>query len=125
MEDSMPDPNKLRAFKEAIAVGCDAAGIPWGVFSRTRCLKEFELDTDFQNSHPREIVADALEQLCDRSLNRFDQAVCIAVVIFLDSVIGPPNEDPSKRMRMQALKDVLEKSGTRSAYLKWADSWYD
>ena len=121
----MSDHNKLRAFKEAIAVGCDAAGIPWSVFSRNRCLKEFELDTDFQNSHPKEIAADALEHLCDRSLNRFDQVVCIAVVIFLDSVIGPPNEDPSKRMRMQALKDVLENPGTRSAYLKWADSWYD
>ena len=115
----------LTQFRISISAACQQFRMSHRVFCRRTGLPGFEIETDFNQTHPKQIVASALEQLCPRDNSDFDKILCLAMVDFLDEMLGTPPEDSEKLMRLKALAEIVKNPGQREQYLKWADSYYD
>jgi hypothetical protein len=115
----------LTQFRISISAACQQFRMSHRVFCRRTGLPGFEIETDFEKTPPKQIVASALEQLCPRDRSDFDKILCMAMVDFLDEMLGPPRDDPEKMTRLRALAEIIIHPGLRHEYLKWADSYYD
>jgi hypothetical protein len=54
-----------------------------------------------------------------------DGVVCIAVIDFLDELLGRPQEDPTRKRRTADLRELTESASTTgSTYREWIRTWY-
>ena len=108
-------------FKRCLSAAADTSHIKPSELGRCRSIQDFLLDEASNPSTPKELAANALAELCIGDAGRMDGAVCLAVVQFLDRVLGAPREDQDKMRRLIDLRDMTKESANREQYLKWSN----
>ena len=112
-------------FKRCVVQACSALHIQSGRFAAHVGLNDFLLDTFDMPRTPKATAVLALEQLCEGNNGPNDNAVCLAVMAFLDETLSPPSEDPDKFRRFKDLADLIAGSSNPAALEQWVETWYE
>ena len=112
-------------FKRCFTQTCAAVHVPFGRFATAVGFNNFLLDSFDAQKNSHEVAALALDQLCagDKRLN--DQIVCLAVIAFLDEMLGKPEVDRDYRRRLADLAELTAQRATADQYETWVETWYE
>jgi hypothetical protein len=112
-------------FKRCVNQGCGLFRVSPPEFNRQRGLRDFLIDASEKDLTCEEFAVFALEQLCQGPPTPMDAVVCIAVIDFLDQLLGRPQEDPTRQRRAADLRELIESAvPTERSYREWIQAWY-
>ncbi len=109
--------------KQCLAHAASRLSVKYGEFRAPRGVDDFLLDEPFEDDYPADTAARALVSLCRGDKSPMDFVVCIAVVRFLDKILGAPRED-SDDQRIKDLARIVVDTGSHQEYIRWVASWY-
>ena len=115
--------NRVR-LKRCIEEACTRLRVRFGDFASTTGLNDFLLDIALSDPPVKDVAVRALTDLCDKDAPDYDAVVCVAIIQWLDEVIGAPKEDPRAERRMRDLFAAVRQPCSAPEYANWVDSWY-
>lgn len=111
--------------KRCIEEACLQFRVRFGDFASTTGLSDFLLDVAQTDHSVKEVAIRALNDLCDNDTRDYNAVICVAIIRWLDEMVGAPKEDPHAERRMSDLFALVCQQCTARAYADWVDSWYD
>ena len=112
-------------FKRCIHQACEEFRVKPVEFQHHTGLKDFLIDASEKKLTCVEFAAFALHQLPERPPGPMEGVVCVAVIDFLDEILGKPDQDPTRQRRAEDLKQLIESASTTAqTYREWIQTWY-
>ena len=117
----MDDRMRLRNCLEYKATGLRITNL-----QRLRPVRDFLIDAHEAQWEGKELACRALDQLCEPDKQTVDKAICLGVLEFLDTVIGPmPATESERQQRLRDCIKVATDPGGYDQCREWADAWFD
>jgi hypothetical protein len=116
-------PTLLLRFRQSLTLALSRAGIRWSHFESNRDYERFANAAD-GISDATHVAALALDHFIEGAMRigGINYCILLAVLDFLNSVLGIPTEDLDGTLRLRALVEVVPSPVEQ--YRIWARSWY-